>query len=491
MKPFSKNTHARETRRRPGICLREKMTAVVLGALIVELPWYLGGMNITAQFVNLGLALLAFAALFVPLRDKTSPTVADNFKNLLKFPVFWMALVFLGYLLAQHLNPHLAFQQGVMNGKNVWWVEPVSHIAWLPSGLKSPYYPMNALRFLVMWATPLAVMCVCKIGIKRRRTWTALLWLCVANACAMCVVGFAVRASGSTKILWLVEAARYKFFGSFVYPNHAGMFLYLNLALALSLFLNMRKNALEGGDASGKHWLAVFPVIVLTAGGFATGSRIGLAVTLAMLAVALLAALAQSLHNGVGGVFKTVLGVACLGVIMLGGWYFIYHGKTPYSIERMRQLNIENSFEDRFRLIEMSYEVAREHPVGGWGAGSFSYVSQPYLKKYPGFTNPKKPGKLALYVRHSHCDWLEFPSDLGLLGCLPLAGIALYWLGAALRRARALPASAWMMLAGIFALGAHAAFDFPMACPAVQMMLALFLCAAAFQAKTETRTGRP
>jgi|GEM_PF-2220982 len=472
------------------ICLREKIAAVALGILIVQLPWYLGGINIVAQFINLGLALLAFAVLFIPLKDPLSPKPLDNFKNLLKFPVFWLGLVFLAYLLIQYFNPHIEFCRGVQNGKGVWWVQKIPYVTWLPSGLDSPYYPMNALRFFVMWCTPLLMMCVCKLAIRRRRTWYALLWVCVLNACVISIIGIAVRASDSNSLLWLVGPFPQRpvqfpqtFFGPFVYANHAGMFLYLNIAASLALFLHLRKQALDNGDRSGRYWISAVPILILAGGVFSTGSRMSLAAVLILCICALLIILYQAFHDGGAALIRAAFVFALLGIFLFGVLWFSFQKSTPFVVERMRIIDTASSFKDRLKLIQISSQVAQDRLLWGWGAGSFSYVSQPYLKKSSLFSNPYAPKTLARYLAHSHCDWIEFSSDVGLLGCLPLVGIGLYWLTSILRYWRTLPKMVWMLLAAVSALAVHAAIDFPLSAPAIQVMLALLVCAAAFLSK--------
>lgn len=479
--------HARSI---PPVCLREKVAAVAVGVLVIQLPWFLGGINIPAQFANLALALAAFATLFIPLKDPLSPTPLDNLKNLLKFPVFWLGLVFLAYLLIQYFNPHIVFTRGEVNGARMWWVQPVSHITWLPSGLESPYYPMNALRFFVMWCTPILLMCVCKLAIRRRRTWYALLWVSVINACVISIIGLAVRYGDSNYLLWTVgpfprESLHFPqtFFGPFVYANHAGMFLYLNMAAALGLFLHARKRAINGGDRSGRYWLMLFPLLILSAAIFTTGSRMGLAFMLMLGCCAMGIALWSAFRDGSSAFLRAVCVFLLLGMLSGGGLYFYLQERTPFAVVRIRTLNTTTSLQDRLQLIRVSAAVAQDRLLWGWGAGSFAYVSQPYLKKIPSFVERKHPQKLTRYLAHAHCDWIEFPAEMGLLGCLPLAGIGLYWMGVILRRVRTLPGEVWMMAFGIVALAAHAVFDFPLSAPAVQMMLALLLCASGFLAK--------
>ncbi|HEY6308291.1 MAG TPA: O-antigen ligase family protein [Candidatus Angelobacter sp.] len=109
---------------------------------------------------------------------------------------------------------------------------------------------------------------------------------------------------------------------------------------------------------------------------------------------------------------KRGLGVACLAGALLAGFVFLPSDPLVGAVGETLSQGPRSDLEGRLPVWRDSEHLLREYPVFGTGLGTYSSV-------FPKF----QTSSLDLFVPHAHNDFLEFSTDLGLLGFLILAVI--------------------------------------------------------------------
>jgi len=116
------------------------------------------------------------------------------------------------------------------------------------------------------------------------------------------------------------------------------------------------------------------------------------------------------------------------------------------------------------RVLARSAAVAmwKNHGIRGVGVGCFRYLFPENVQRYPEIYDHGH-----LFWEHAHCDWLEVPIEMGLIGdLLILAGMS-WWMFFYLRHRILWSVLAVPILLGCLQTTIHAGFDFPFQCPAI------------------------
>jgi len=132
--------HFRAKTKRLKIHPAELLLLWVIGVHIVYLPWAIGGMRPWSQIISLILAAVGFVIALIPRRYTEEQTGSNSFRlvmapRLLRFPIFWIGLLLLGYITMQGLNPAWSYFQSDRG----WWMQPIDYIKWLPAGVRAPW----------------------------------------------------------------------------------------------------------------------------------------------------------------------------------------------------------------------------------------------------------------------------------------------------------------------------------------------------------------
>jgi tetratricopeptide (TPR) repeat protein len=161
--------------------------------------------------------------------------------------------------------------------------------------------------------------------------------------------------------------------------------------------------------------MVFFASVVMAAALFCTESRGGMfSFIVALIFMTILVFFKRSLRK------KTwILGVTAAGI----GLTLLWIGITPI-IQRIATIQVEVTsryFGGRLRIWQTALGIIRDYLVFGSGFGTFGNL----VGKY-------EPSRLYYHFDHAHCDFLEFISELGLVGfsiivvmCLVYAMIAL------------------------------------------------------------------
>jgi hypothetical protein len=531
--------------RRPALTPRELSVIGLTAAILVLVPWTWGGVVLWPMLLLLGLAVAAMVAAVGNHRAQCCalglwvlaagyawlrlPDPAEGFSALKNidcwaFPVgglvgqvlpavlmygdrrsrpakdclrdwvtsvpFWVAVVLFSYCAVQALNPW-----GTVVEKDLFWrIFREKPIAWLPSGLAAPFVSdesdpggMNAWRLLLTLLGPWLAFGALRAGLRRRQGLVILAWIGVVVAVVYAVYGFLNQRGYTEAILGYPVPVGATTFGTFINRNHAGIYFYLNAAVAVALIFWHLRRSQASAARGGPYLLAAFGAAFLGLFVFFTTS-IGAAimVLLLLLVVTPLAYFLGTPKDAQAS--RDVLWAAAAGLTLLFV-VFLFAGDFR-SLEKKVQLKAAayrvQGADDRAPLRRSTWAMATAggwtgKVWTGWGAGSYRWVS-------PVFQAEEKPlqdaqGKLAIRATYAHCDWLQMLAEWGVLGMLPVL-VGLWWLARWMRRAcrrghpEAIPLAGVLVLVGVHA-SAELIFWF------TPLLYALALIAAAMVTFTE------
>jgi hypothetical protein len=497
--------------RRPRLAPRELAVATISAVLLIFMPWAWGGVVVWCTYFTLGLALSALiaaigdyrvqilgvsiwfglllfnawgvpasatatssqwleamafplAALFgqtvaaTVLRDDIkSRSGAESFHALMRQPIFWIGLTLFSYFAIQGLNPW-----GRVAERDLFWrIAKENPIKWLPSGLSAPFASdemdpggMNAWRTIVIFAGPWLLFCALRVGLLRRRGYVMLGWLSVISAVIVAGYGFTHQPRYGESAMGFPVPAGAAPFGPFIYRNHAGVYFYLQAAIALALaFWHYRRT--QGSATRGSpHLIAAFFSVLLVCASLLTYSVTAFALALTLILFIAPSAYFLGMPAAVGQYGRRAsltlfLVFAFIFAVLFSSNLKKIDAKLDLKINEYRQTRSDGRAPWRHSTLIMATESGTERLWMGWGAGSYRWVS-PYFQAQEKALQDKK-GKLAMRATYAHCDWLQILAEWGIIGfTILMAGIVwfLSWSAKTLKRGH--PES--IPLAGAFVL---------------------------------------
>jgi O-antigen ligase len=243
---------------------------------------------------------------------------------------------------------------------------------------------------------------------RAARSWIAL------GGALYCLYALVQGLTSAGAVLWWFPTSLPSVMGTFLNRNHFAVFCELLLPVAVMEAVERRR---------GRWWM---PVVILVAGA-AAGSRAGL-VLLALETVVLFLLMR-------GKPYRRLLLAAAVAAPLAG----LAMGGDAL----LKRFLDSEPFLYRDQMWASAIEMARDRLWTGHGMGSFEAVYPAYAR----FDTGER-------IHHAHNDWLEWTAEGGIHFSAAWAAFAA-WL---LPRVRRMP---WML--GIFAVLAHALFDYPLA----------------------------
>jgi O-antigen ligase len=518
----SKHLHFNSPKiRRPRLTPRELAVVSIAGILLALMPWAWGGVVLWCVYFTFGLALsaliaaigdyktqittafvwfgvLVYRAWSVPegaavassfwleatafplaalfgqivaaalLRDDIkSRSSADSFHALIRTPIFWIGLILFSYFAIQDLNAW-----GVVVERDIFWrIGKLNPIKWLPSGLKAPFASeemdpggMNAWRTILIFAGPWLLFCALRVGLLRRRGYVFLGWVTVITAVIIAGFGFTNQPVYGEKAMGFPVPAGAAPFGPFIYRNHAGVYFYLQAAIAVALgfwhFRRSRNSATHGSP----HLLAAFVAMLLVAASFLTYSVAASVLALTLIVFIAPIAYFSGMPSKIGEYSRrsSLTLVAVLGLVFAILFSANFKKLENKATTKLQQYSNGGS-DGRAPLRASTYKMATADGAGrlwlGWGAGSYRWVSPYFQAQEKELQNAK--GKLDMRATYAHCDWLQILAEWGIVGfAIVMAGVIWFFTWSAKTLKRGHPEA--IPLAGAFVLFLfNMGIDFP------------------------------
>jgi len=409
----------------------EKALIVVVALNVCSLPWMMGGMRTWAQLISFGLALAASILSLVPRTYSGDLVHGDDYhvhpyRRLIRWPFWWVGLLFFGYVLIQALNPAWEFVQM----ETGWGMRKIDHIDWLPTGMSTPFEMMNPWRQMMIWAIPFLTICALWVGITRRRSVQLLLSVIVVNLVLFCLFAIGQRVLDGNKIYGTVSSAN-EFFGAFVYRNHAGGYLGLGFMLTAAFAAWVHLRALRRFSRSSPAALLAFAAIIVAVAvgvSYSRGSVVALICGVGWIIVIGVIWLISRPPGQGQPVIVTILALLLLGAGGLGLSAF----NVERTYDRFQQFWEGNhtTWEVRQLATQATQEMWSERPAYGWGAGSFRFLFPRYQRNYPEiqWARPDRQSGF-LFWEYAHNDWIQTPAEVGWVGSGLLGLMLLFGLG--------------------------------------------------------------
>src|SRR5665213_3215909 len=223
---------------RPPLHPAEKRLLWILGLQLSFLPWALGTMHPWSQATSLGLGLLGLGLALVPriygeeLSGDEPPFRWKPWSKLIRWPVFWVGLALLLYVIVQEINPSWRYIQT----PKLWWLIREKNVRWLPTSIAAPFVKSNAWRQLIIYAAAWLTVCAIWVGLTRRRSVRILLIVLVVNGLVLGSLMVAQHLTDNSRMPWpLTDLTPASLTSSFIYENHAGAYFALLTFAAIAL----------------------------------------------------------------------------------------------------------------------------------------------------------------------------------------------------------------------------------------------------------------
>lgn len=459
----------RSARARAPLHPAERVLLGVLGLHLAYLPWPLGCNRPAGEFVSLGLGLIGFAVALRPrwyhgeYAEGDPPFRIVPWRKLVRFPLFWIGAALLGYVLLQALNPDWRY---VTDGK-YWWLAWHRNVSWLPTSIAAPMDRWNAWRLLMIYADVWMIACSVWIGVTRRKSVRILLGVVVANAVVLAGVLGLQRTVANDRFPWPITAwTDLGITASFINRNQAGAYLDVCVfcALALSVWsLDYAEQTLKKSSPAGVLGIGALFLAIAVLFTLSRGAVLVLACGVAAFGVWFFIRRKRQAVEGFANRKVTLAIAAVFAVFLLASVRYLdfaalFDRFDTLATERGNDPSVSSRILARYAAEDM----LRANGLRGVGAGSFQNLFPAYVKNYPEIYEGGQ-----LFWQHAHCDWLEFPIELGVVGdAIVLAGFA--WAAVYfVRRKVGWSAVVVPLLIGCAGTLAHAWFDFPFQCPAI------------------------
>lgn len=355
----------------------------------------------------------------------------------------------------------------------------------------------ETFRYLMLGVSYTLLYCLTVMEFNNRKKLTLLLAVLVVSGTLQAFYGSLIKLSGSD---WLLVGSRSAYggsgsaaSGSFLNRNHLAGYLEMTIACGIGLMLAQRR----GGGISlvsilelllSQKFMVRLALAMMVIALVLTQSRMGnIGFFTSLLVIGGLFVLISREHRLRNGLILASL--IAIDVLIVSQYFGLENLKDRIVDTRFNDLVVEGEVVlrenvDRDDVARYVIPQFLERPLTGFGAGSFETTFQ----KYPGADIP-------LDFDHAHNDYLQFVTEFGLIGTLPLALFVLLSLYHALRalwnhQSRFHSGLGCAAAMGITALMVHSAADFNLQIPANAATF-IVLCAIATRAKPLQEPGPP
>lgn len=410
---------------------------LLIAAIALALPFMLGNRTADAMIASL-LVLVAGAFVAGVLAMRAGPSAFPGPEQ------GWLVFgaLFSGLILLQVVPiPAVAAVFG-----------PYPEALWAHPEFAPRHWSPDVGATLRGWAASVALFTVAWVAYNLPASQRHVLWLVLAaGALFQAAYGLAAHATGSEAIFGIWERnTPHAVHGSFSNYNLFAAYLALLWPLAVAVWWIRDMPLLGRRSKEVKIAGSLITSAVIGAALIGSTSRLGSTAGLAGMVVALL--LWSRSRRLLRGTSVWPLYVALGAGLVAAAWY----GLTPLA-ERLVRTGMHDM---RFEVIGL---VLSEWPRAWWlhgvGLGGFEAAFKQI-----------QPGHMAFWLDYAHSDLLQWQLEMGVVGALLLATVAV-----ALARRFRLSTERIALYAGLAALSLVALADFSWHIPATQTVLALYI----------------
>jgi O-antigen ligase len=308
---------------------------------------------------------------------------------------------------------------------SLWSLPATCLLCFAAYGLMQTLFSPRALIYdgssqILFWFTAAVIVMVGSSSASSQRSRRCFLTWFVWFGTAECVLDLLQQASHTDRFFWLILSRMHSVSGSFGYWNNFSQFVELVFPVSLWLALWSRP------------WRSLYLALsaVQLAAVAASGSRAGSV----LLVVELLVVLFFARREG-----RRKLAGAAISICLLG-FALIWAAGTNQLFTKLKQ---QDQLAVRRNINRSSWAMFREHPLTGWGLGTYTWV-------YPRFASYDD----GTVVNRAHNDWAQWATEGGV-PAVALMAVIVAW------SARRVTRSVWSL--GVLALAVHALVDYPFA----------------------------
>ena len=437
---------------------------LIILTLFMPLPW---GANSTwaSMLIASGMLLLGLWTLWLPANEKPVQSVSLNY--LFAIWLSWLAVIAFQLLplpanWLEVLSPAaLQLRCDVLSAEVCSGPQPLS------------LYPEETQRKLLFSIALMALFFSVTRLLTQRKQLITLMYVLLISGLFQAAYGVFMGLSGLNYGFFAVKPVGHGMAtGTFVNQNHLAGYLEMCAGMGVGLLIyqfragekldNWRdrlSKALEG--LLSAKVLVRLSLIVIVIGLIMTRSRMGNSAFFGAVVIGGFAWLVLTKRTTKMTMF-IFLSLILVDVYLVGGWF---------GFERVAESigSTDLKTELRVPVAQYTWDMAKDFPVLGSGLGSYASVFSAYKQGYTG----------ALFA-HAHNDYLEFFSEVGLIGCIPLAliwGYAFYCSIYAMRKRKSalhksLGLGCFMAMTSI---AIHSSVDFNLQIPANAATFVLIL----------------
>jgi O-antigen ligase len=345
--------------------------------------------------------------------------------------------------------------------------EPVVNSKWMPISIYPYATKMELFSILIFIGMFLLITNTPEIRINR------IIVVIVSLGFSISLLGIMQKLTGTKKPYWVVESFSEFPFGPYINRNHFAGYICMVIPLALGLlisrfrsFFSSRKLNFKAAEFQSHlfaNLLLVFAIVIMILALFISLSRGGILVflfsTAAFFIIIVISRLVTGNNKGIK-ISSFVLSVLIAFSLLI----WIGHNTI---LDRLSDPSSPTS--TRISLYLDTLNISSDFPIFGTGFGTFQHIYRKYKTVDDRF-----------FYEHTHNDYLEVLSDLGLIGFLiVLVGIVLFLRKILLRWVeRRDPYAKGITLGGVcgvFAILSHSLVDFNLHIPANALFLSIIL----------------
>ncbi len=393
----------------------------------------------------------------------------------------WPVLAFNAFVLLGVFNP--SFKELNYDGEIV-----LAHIGarggW-PSSARPQLAWRALLLFDVLWLACFNVALI----VRQRRALRGLLLLVVANTLVLSVFGTVQKLAHAPGIFFgATKTRQIYFFSSFIYHNHWGAFVLLNLAACFGLIWHYARRHDARNFFHSPAFGGLIAVFFMAATIPLSGSR---SCTLAMLLlfggvlIHWTNRIVRQRRRARESIVPPLLGAAGAIVIAAAGVWFVAREtimvRANLTRDQVGAMIDQGGIGSRAKLYGDTWRMAKAKPVFGWGMESYPHVFSRLFN-----TQTSSIDRLPVFYRDAHSDWLQAFAEygfagsalLGLAAIVPLLGLSRWSFSSPLPQ---------FLLAGCALLLLYAWIEFPFGNLAVVLTWWLCYFCAVQYARLQTR----